>query len=171
MVVRRLRVSTAFLLAPLALAACGDGGGSSGSGSPSARREATVTGVEVTGNVASGAPQGGSTLVFARTSAKGEAVSVGLLGPDGEFTLSALPAGSLELVFLNDTASDGVIDKGDPIAVLANPSLRDLQEGDRVRAQDVQLDFGARRATAASIDVAHSGAAAPAPATATPTAG
>ena len=164
-------MSTALLLVPLTLAACGDGGGSLASGSASARREASATGVELTGNVASGAPQGGSTLVFARTGAGGEALSVGLLGPDGEFTLSSLPAGSLELVFLNDTASDGVIDKGDPIAVLANPSLRDLQDGDRVRTQDVQLDFRSRRATAASIDVAHSGAAAPAPATATPTAG
>lgn len=171
MLLRRPRLSTAFLFVPLALAACGDGGGSRSSGTASAHREATATGVEVTGNVASGAPQGGSILVFARTGAAAEPSSVGLLGPDGEFTLSALPAGSLELVFLNDTASDGVIDKGDAIAVLANPSLRGLQEGDRVRAQDVQLDFRSRHATAASIDVAHSSAAAPAPATPTPTAG
>lgn len=166
MIVRVAQLFLGLLFLPFAfLAGCGDGS-SPPSGATSAQHEAAA-GVEVTGNVGRNAAAG-SILVFAMSGSE-EPVSVGLIGDDGGFTLSALPVGPLELVFLDDKASDGVIDQGDPVAKLADPSFRLLQEGDRVQVTDVQLDFRAGRAVAARVEVVHAGGGEEAPVAATPT--
>jgi hypothetical protein len=133
--------------------ACGCGGAprstTGGTGSTSA---ATV---EVAGRVAQRGTRG-SVLVFAYTDlAAGEApagrepASIGTLAPDGTFDVAVPASGSLTLVFLADGANDGVIDGGDPIALLSNPELADLQVGDRVQVSDAKIDFASQRVVAA----------------------
>ena len=48
-----------------------------------------------------------------------------------------------------------MIDDGDPVATLADPQLRSLQMGDRVRLSDVKLNFRARSARAGGIEIVH----------------
>ena len=70
--------------------------------------------------------------------------------------LSIAPSQSLTLVFLADGSNDGVVDEGDPIAVLSAPELADLQAGDRVHVDDASLDFHNHRVTA-TLEVARIG--------------
>jgi hypothetical protein len=158
----RFRLDLGFLILLLPLAAfsgCGDESvttdGFTASGSQTA-------GVELTGNVASGT-ESQSVLVFAflrsGEAAGDEPVSVGIVNEDGEFALSGLPSGKLGVTFLADGANDGVIDRGDPIAILADPEqqLDDLQSGEGVHFTDIQLDFGSKQAVADAIEVTHTG--------------
>ena len=166
MAVRRSRLPRGLSLLTLGLlAACGDG--SSVPTQTTSAQQQYPSGVEISGNVLH-YEAGGSILIFAMSEAQ-EPVSVGVIGNDGAFTLSALPAGSLGLVFLDDKSSDGVIDKGDPVATLDDPNLRGLQEGDRVHVTDVGLNFRGHKATAARVEVEHAGGSEPAVVPATPT--
>ena len=165
------------LLIPLCSAACAlaslFGCGDSASSHLETSNSAVVAGpigVEISGNLAGAG--GGSILVFAfaglpkgQDPSQAEPLSVGSVGPDGEFLISN-PAGEmLTVVFLSDAANDGVIDPGDPVAVLMDPNhqLTDLRDGDRINLSDVQLAFATRRAIAASIEVARAPAVPPTP--------
>jgi len=119
---------------------------------------ASAAGVEVSGRVVQRGTRS-SILVFAYTDLAPneepvghEPASVATLPPDGTFDLTVPPAAALTLVFLADGANDGVIDGGDPIAVLTGPDLADLQAGDRVELNDAKIDFASRR-VAGTIDV------------------
>ena len=89
----------------------------------------------------------------------------GIVGADGGFVLSSRPAGTLTLVFLADEAQDGVIDRKDSVAVLADPDqqLAELGDGDRVRLVDVVLNFQIKKAVAGGIEVTRSASAAQEP--------
>jgi hypothetical protein len=150
----------AFLLPLLALLACGDG-----TSLPSTATSPILQapqGVQINGNVV-GDVTGHSILVFALPegiTGKNEPLSVGVVDQSGEFLLSGLPAEPVVLVFLDDSASDGAIDEDDPVAVLgdetlihADDSLKDLHDGDRVSLGDIELDFEAKRASAANVEV------------------
>jgi hypothetical protein len=124
---------------------------------------ATTAAVEIAGRVAERGTRG-SILVFAYVDlAPGadvsahEAASVSTLAADGDFDLIVPPSASLSLVFLADGSNDGVVDEGDPIALLTNPELVDLREGDRVQLADVRIDFRAHAVTA-TMDIVRAGA-------------
>jgi len=141
----------------LLAAACGGGSRSTESGFA-----ADVSGVEVTGHAQQRGTRG-SVLVFAYADpgaandpSTQEPVSVGTVSPDGSFELRVPPSAALVLVFLADGASDGVVDQGDPIAVLTAPELVDLQPGDRVQIGDAAIDFTSHR-VAARVEVTRSG--------------
>lgn len=115
----------------------------------------------------------GSILVFAYAGGGGELterepLSVAAVEPDGGFTLVIPPADAVVLAFLADAASDGVIDGGDPVVVLSDPKLAQLQAGDAAQISDVVLNFTGQTATAGAVEVKRGGA--PAEATVTPTA-
>jgi hypothetical protein len=135
-------------------------------GGPTPRSEsglaASAAAVAVNGVVARTGTRG-SILLFAYTDlgpkddpVGHEPTTVSTLAPDGSFDLSIAPSQSLTLVFLADGSNDGVVDEGDPIAVLSAPELADLQAGDRVHVGDADLDFQNRRVTAA-VEVARIG--------------
>ena len=87
----------------------------------------SATDVEVTGRVTERGARG-SILVFAyadlgptESPAGREPTSVGTLAQDGSFVIEASPGAPLSVVFLADNLNDGVIDEGDPIAMLNSP--------------------------------------------------
>lgn len=129
--------------------------------------------IDLSGNIAN-APETQSILVFAflrsGENASDEPVSVGIVDEQGQFVVSGLPPGQIGVTFLADGANDGVIDRGDPIANLADPDqqLNGLHSGDRVNLADVQLDFAKKRAVADAIEVVHSGDSPVAQSTPTP---
>ena len=77
---------------------------------------------------------------------------------DGNFAFTMPPVDVASFAFLADGSNDGVIDGGDPIAVLTGPSFANLGGGETVVLADVALDFAAHKATAANIDVQRGGA-------------
>jgi hypothetical protein len=164
------------VLALAALLGCGEGASTiSETNLPSL----APRGVEITGNLT---PEGirSTLLVFALvdtgpgtdTTAQEQPPSVGVVSEQGEFVLSGVAPGTVSVIFLDDRASDGVIDDGDPIAVLTHEALRSLQDGSRASLVNVRLNFRSQKATAERVDVAAADpsapTAAPAP-TATPT--
>jgi hypothetical protein len=168
--------SGASLLALAALLGCGEGASTV---SETNLPAFAPRGIEVTGSLA---PEGirSTLLVFALvdtgpgtdTTAQEQPPSVGVVNEQGEFVLSGVAPGTISVIFLDDRASDGVIDDGDPIAVLTHEGLRSLQDGNRVNLVNVRLDFRSQQAIAERVDVIASDpsapTAAPAP-TATPT--
>lgn len=167
-------VRRSALCALLLLLGCGDG--------DSARFQVSAPlemsgGLGISGNLAANGGAANSVLVFTfanlRTEvdpAEEEPICVAIVEEDNKFVFSSQTGDTLTVVFLADDASDGVIDPGDPVAVLLDPDqqLRDLREGDQVNLVDVQLDFTTRHAVAASIEVVRSTPPA-APRTVTPT--
>ena len=152
----RFLPAVAFLSLGL-LASCGGSTSRSESG-----LAASAAGVAVSGLVTEKGTRG-SILLYAYTDlgpnddpVGHEPASVSTLAPDGGFDLSVAPSQSLTLVFLADASNDGVIDQGDPIAVLSAPELTDLQAGDRVHIGDASLDFHNHRVTA-TVEVARIG--------------
>lgn len=154
------------LLAISLLAACGEGASTSSESSFASL--STPAGAEISGDVA----QDGSRpalLVFALVTAgpasdsaeEPQQPSVALVGDEGEFVLSGVAPGSASLVFLDDSASDGVIDDGDPVAVLRDENLRDLHAGDRVHLVNVHLDFHTQQAAAEQVEVTAADPSAP----------
>jgi hypothetical protein len=146
------RVSLIGLL-PLAIG-CGGGSHAAGTGF-----SANQAGVEVAGYVSQRGTRG-SILVFAYTDltaaddpAAREPASVGTLAPDGRFDVEVPAAATVTLVFLADGSNDGVVDEGDPIALLNSPDLVDLQAGDRVQIRDAKIDFTSHL-VAATVEVA-----------------
>jgi hypothetical protein len=144
-------------LLPLAI---GCGGGSHGAG---AGFTASRAGVEVAGDVSQRGTRG-SILVFAYTDltpaddpAAHEPASVGTLTADGHFDLEVPAATAVTVVFLADGSNDGVVDEGDPIALLNSPELAGLQAGDRVQIGDAKIDFTTHR-VAATVEVARAAA-------------
>jgi hypothetical protein len=139
------------------LAACGGAPPRSESGFA-----ASSGNVVVVGNVADPGTKG-PVLVFAYTDlapnedpATHEPASIATVGADGSFDLSLPPSSSLTLLFLADGTHDGVVDRGDSVALLTSPELSDLQAGDRVSVSDAAIDFRGRRITA-TVDVARAG--------------
>lgn len=133
---------------------CGGGSHSAGAGFT-----ASTARVEVAGHVSQRGTRG-SILVFAYTDlgpadepASHEPASIGTLAPDGAFDVEVPAAAAVTLVFLADGSNDGVVDQGDPIAVLRSPELVDLQAGDRVEVSDAKIDFISHRVDAI-VDVA-----------------
>jgi hypothetical protein len=132
---------------------CGGGSHSAGAGFT-----ASTARVEIAGHVSQRGTRG-SILVFAYTDlgpadepAAHEPASVGTLAPDGAFDVEVSAVASVTLVFLADGSNDGVVDQGDPIAVLRSPELVDLQAGDRVEVSDAKIDFIGHRVDA-TVDV------------------
>jgi len=81
--------------------------------------------VVVSGHVAALGTKG-SLLVFALAGAAPEGadretLAVAAIDADGDFAITMLPAEAVAFAFLADGANDGVIDGGDPIAVLTGP--------------------------------------------------
>ena len=149
------------LLGLFLLAACGHpagpAGGSAALGAPDL--------VTVSGHVAAPGTKG-SLLLFALAGEAPEAADREVLGiatvdAGGDFAFTFPPAGAVSFAFLADGANDGVIDGGDPVALLTSPSFTGLGGGELVTLSDVALDFTARKATAAAIDVQRPGAPAP----------
>ncbi|MFN8642486.1 MAG: hypothetical protein U0802_12855 [Candidatus Binatia bacterium] len=164
---RYSRLLPLLLIAPLA--ACGGPSGSSHGGVATTAAPAASE-VVVTGHVATPGTKG-PLLVFAQAGTAGDAaeretLSVAAVDASGDFTLTLPPTEAVSFAFLADGANDGVIDGGDPIAVLSGPALSSLGGGETVVLGDVALDFTAHKAMAASIDVQRAGAP---PSTRTPT--
>ncbi len=162
-------ISISLLCGITLVAACGDGGSKARVATGASVAIAPRSGVEVTGNVTSAA-RDGSVLVFAVLATTDEAggrhtesLSVDEIGADGRFELTGLPAGGIVLIFLADKANDGVIDPGDPVAVLTDPRLGNLAEGDRAVVGDVQLDIVGGQMQVGSIEVTHAEGGEPAP--------
>lgn len=137
-------------------AACG--GGSSGGHTGFAPNTGAI---EIAGRVAIAGAKG-SVLLFAYTDlapaddpAGREPASVSIVNSGGGFDMAVPGSGTVTLVFLADSANDGVIDPRDPTAVLTAPELAELQPGDRVQISDATVDF-ARHAVTATIDVLRS---------------
>ena len=153
----------AFLL----IAACG-----SPSGPPQGGAAATAAAGEVLVNGHISAPgTKGPLLVFALAGNAGEpsereTLTVGAVDANGDFVLSLPPVEAVSFAFLADGANDGVIDGGDPTAVLSGPALANLNGGEVLVLGAIALDFAAHKATAANIDVQRAGAP---PSTRTPT--
>jgi hypothetical protein len=151
------------LLALAALLGCGEGASTLNESNLAAL---APRGIEIAGTLSQ---EGGrpALLVFALVEAGAEAAdqdqppSVGVVNEQGEFVLSGVAPGTVSVVFLDDGASDGVIDDGDPIAVLSHEGLRNLQDGTRVNLSNVRLDFGAQQATAERVDVSPADPSAP----------
>ncbi|MBX3027112.1 hypothetical protein KF840_19595 [bacterium] len=144
----------------LACAACGPPSGSSG-GSAAATAVVNSNEVAVSGHIAAPGTKG-PLLVFALAGdggdpAERETLSVATVDGDGNFAFTMPPVDVATFAFLADGSNDGVIDGGDPIAVLSGPSFSDLGGGETVVLTDVALDFTAHKATAANIDVRRSG--------------
>jgi hypothetical protein len=144
---------TAAIACGLLLVGCGGGTGMPSPGSSASL--AVANGVAISGRATQRGTRG-PVLVFAYQDlaagddpAAREPAAVGIVAPDGGFDLVAPPAASLVLVFLADGANDGVIDSGDPVAVLASGEMSDLQDGDQVQVGDLQLDFTRHIANAA----------------------
>jgi hypothetical protein len=119
--------------------------------------------VAVSGHLASPGTKG-PLLVFALAGDVGEpadreTLSVATVDADGNFAFTMPPVDVASFAFLADGSNDGVIDGGDPIAVLSGPSFASLSGGETVVLTDVALDFAAHKATAANIDVQRAGAA------------
>ena len=118
--------------------------------------------VAVTGHIATAGTKG-PLLVFALAGdggdpAERETLSVATVDGDGNFAFTMPPVDVASFAFLADGSNDGVIDGGDPVAVLSGPSFANLSGGESVVLSDVALDFTAHKATAANIDVQHAGA-------------
>jgi len=162
------RLHFAAVPALLLLAACGGSGTTlSETATADAAREVAVSGTVTAPGTK------GPLLIFALTGADGdvaarETLSVAAVDADGSFAFTMPPAESFTLAFLADGANDGVIDGGDPVAVLSGPALANLRGGETIVAGEVSLDFRAGKATAATLDVQRTGAAAES--TRTPTA-
>jgi hypothetical protein len=155
--VNRFRRPLPFAL--LLLAACG-----SPSGLPQGGAAGATAASEVVVNGHLSAPgTKGPLLVFALAGNAGEpadreTLSVAAVDADGDFALTMPPVEAVSFAFLADGANDGVIDGGDPIAVLSGPALANLGGGEVVILGDIALDFTAHKATAGSIDVQRAGA-------------
>jgi hypothetical protein len=154
--------STLRLLGMMAFLALASGCGGPAPQAAQSGGAASAAGVEITGHLADPGTRG-SILVFAYTDlgpgedvAAHEPASVSTLAADGTFDLEVPPCSSLTLVFLADGSSDGVVDEGDPVAVLTGPELADLHGGDHVHVADARIDFLAHRITA-TIEVARAG--------------
>ena len=156
------------LLLLAALAACGGPSGSVRGGVASkASSTAAVNDneVAVSGHL-SAAGTKGPLLVFALAGEAGEpsereTLTVATVDADGNFSFMMPPVDVASFAFLADGSNDGVIDGGDPIAVLSGPSFANLSGGEVVVLSDVALDFTNHKATAANIDVQRSGTAGP----------
>jgi len=141
------------------LAACGRPSGSGAGGAAAV----SDTEVAVSGHIAAPGTRG-PLLVFALAGDGGEpadreTLSVAAVDADGNFAFTMPPVEAASFAFLADGSNDGVIDGGDPIAVLSGPSFANLGGGETVVLTDVALDFAAHKATAADIDVQRPGAA------------
>lgn len=157
-VVKHLRSIPLFLL--FSIAACGPPSGSAGG---SAAGTAVVSGneVAVSGHIAAPGTKG-PLLVFALAGDSGdpadrETLSVAAVDGDGNFAFTMPPVEVATFAFLADGSNDGVIDGGDPIAVLSGPSFSNLGGGETVVLTDIALDFTAHKATAANIGVQRAG--------------
>lgn len=134
---------------------------------------ASATEVEISGR-ASDSGTRGSVLVFAFAGTPGaaladsEPLSVGTLDADGTFALTLPPTDALTLAFLADGSNDGVIDGGDPVALLSDARLNALQGGEVVRISDLALDFHSGQARVGNIEVRRPGESPPMTPTAVP---
>jgi hypothetical protein len=149
----------ALALLALALAACGTpsapGGGTAAIVAPDL--------VVISGHVSAPGTKG-PLLVFAVAGnapevADRETLGVAAIDAQGDFALTIAPAEAVAFAFLADGANDGAIDGGDPVALLTGPSFTALGGGEVVTLSDVALDFTARKASAAAVDVQRPGAA------------
>ncbi len=139
-------------------------GQSHGPGSTSASSETGSLGTSITGNVASGiGAHDPSVLVFVLNISDdnptpNSPVGVGMVGKDGSFAVTDLPAGRLSLIFLRDDANDGAMDPQDVRARYSDKAgdLR-LEDGDRAELVDVQIDFASGKAVSTSVNVARNG--------------
>lgn len=139
----------------LAAAACGAPSGTAGGGSAAATVDANA--VAVSGHIATPGTKG-PLLVFALAGDAGdpadrETLSVATVDAEGNFAFTMPPVDVATFAFLADGSNDGVIDGGDPIAVLSGPALSNLGGGETVILTDLALDFTAHKAMAANIDV------------------
>ncbi|MGD9765459.1 MAG: hypothetical protein AB7V27_17315 [Candidatus Binatia bacterium] len=153
---RRLTSFGFLILTALAAGSCGEAGSRSAETAVSGTSGA---GVAVNGRVASPGTKG-PLLVFAFAGGEGElsdreVAALTTVDPHGAFALVTAPSDSLTLAFLADGANDGVIDGGDPIAVLEAPELAGLRAGDVVVITDVALNFTNHQASATAIEVRH----------------
>jgi hypothetical protein len=154
------------LLALAALVACGEGASTLNESNLSSL--AAPSGVEISGTVSTEGSRP-ALLAFALVEPPAgtdpqqpqQPPSVGVVGDQGEFVLSGVAPGTASVIFLDDAASDGVIDEGDPTAVLTNDALRNLQDGDRVNLLGVHLDFNTQQATVDQVEVSQAGPGAP----------
>ena len=151
------------LLLIVALAACGGPSGSIKGGGTAAATAVNDNEVAVSGHISSAGTKG-PLLVFALAGEAGEVteretLAVATVDADGNFAFTIPPVDVAAFAFLADGSNDGVIDGGDPIAVLSGPSFANLGGGETLVVSDVALDFTTHKATAANIDVQHSGAA------------
>ncbi len=151
--------SLSALLVLLTLAACG------GSGTTLETGAAAGSGTEVAihGHLTEPGTKG-PLLVFALAGTTGdpserEMLSVATIDADGRFAFTTPAAGEITLVFLADGSHDGVIDGGDPVAVLTASSFAGLQGGELITLEGLALDFRGRKASAERIDVQHPGGA------------
>ena len=143
----------------LALASCGGGAPATLSETGTAASNADVA--TIVGHVSDPGTKG-SVLAFAYAGGAGELadrepLSVATV-EDGGFTMVIPPAEGVILAFLADGSNDGVIDGGDPVVVLSDPKLAQLQAGDTAQLTDVVLNFPAHTAVAGSIEVHSAGA-------------
>lgn len=161
-----------FALCPLLLGLVPLGCGEGASNSFEVSSSPSTLDADISGNFADEIGTDSSLLVFAYKDlpqdidpARREPLSVGIVGPDGTFGLSSPPAHKLTIVFLADAANDGVIDRGDQIAILLDPDqqLSNLQQGDQVQLSDLRIDFSFGRAVADSIEVVRGTNPGPAP--------
>lgn len=155
-----MRFAPALLaFAILTLAACGNSGSTLETGAA-----ATAPGeVAIHGHLTDPGTKG-PLLVFALAGSAGdpstrETLSVAPIDSDGRFAFTTPPAEEITLVFLADGSHDGVIDGGDPVAVLTASSFSGLQGGELITLEGLVLDFRARTATAERVDVQHPGGA------------
>jgi hypothetical protein len=156
---------TLALLLLAALAACGGPSGSVRGGT------AGVTAINdnevaVNGHIASAGTKG-PLLVFALAGEGGdpaerETLAVATVDAEGNFSFTMPSVDVASFAFLADGSNDGVIDGGDPVAMLTGPSFANLGGGETVILTDVALDFTAHKAMAANIDVQRAGAPQPA---------
>jgi len=142
------------------LAACGGSGGSHSATTGGAAAVGPEE-VAVSGHVTTLGTKG-ALLVFAFAGGDADPVaaqplSLASLDADGAFAFTIPPVDGLTLAFLADGANDGAIDGGDPLALLTSPAFNGLRGGDLVVLDELALNFGARKASAASIDVRRSG--------------
>lgn len=145
------------MLLVAALTACGRPSGSVAGGAAAV----ADTEVAVSGHIASPGTRG-PLLVFALAGdggepAERETLAVAAVDADGNFAFTMPPVEVASFAFLADGSNDGVIDGGDPIALLSGPSFANLGGGETVILTDVALDFAAHKATAADIDVQRAG--------------
>ena len=151
----------------VALAACGGPSGSLKGGGTAAATAVNDNEVAVSGHISSAGTKG-PLLVFALAGEAGEVaeretLAVATVDADGNFAFTIPPVDVASFAFLADGSNDGVIDGGDPVAVLSGPSFANLGGGETLALSDVALDFTAHKATAANIDVQHSDAPARTP--------